>query len=211
MAKKKKPKKVKQLYDENGNWIEERGRIKGLLRKAFRLSPQHRETLQEARVELPPKLKKDGNPGKKNQVRYQCAICRELFQQTRVQVDHIETVVPLWKLEKDMLYDGDDGLIRRIMCKKSNLQALCSTPLKLNDGKSSCHKSKTDEEKFLRTQLQKKGITPALDNYEDWIRILKKDFKIHLVEKEEERLAKEERKRLKEERKRLKELKNKGK
>lgn len=219
MAKVKKPKK---LYDENGNWIEERGRILGALRKTFRLSPQHKETLQEARVELPPKLKKDGTPGKKNQVRYRCAICKELFQQKFVQVDHEQTVIPLWKPEVDMCYDGEDGLIRRIICKKENLQILCSTSLKLNDGKPSCHKTKTDEENYIRKHLiplaklhgYPLGVYNIIETskHPDYnphftleveIDRLKKDFKVYLVEKEEKRLAKEERKRLKELKKRI--------
>jgi len=203
VAKQKKPKKVKQLYDENGNWVEERNRIKGSLRRTFRIFPQMKEVLEEARVELPPLPKKDGSPGKQIRVRFRCAMCGELFQKkkgktTLVQVDHIEPVVPLWKTEAAMYYDGEDGLVRKIMCKKDNLQVLCSTPLKLNDGQPSCHKIKTDEENYIRTILQEKGISPALDNYEDWIRILKRDFKIHLKDKEEKRIAKEKRKRLKE-------------
>ena len=201
MAKVKKPKKLKKLYDENGNWIEERGRIKGALRKTFRLSPQHKETLQDARIELPPKLKKNGQPGKVNQVRYKCAMCQELFQQKFVQVDHIETVVPLWKAETDMHYDGPDGLIRRIICKKDNLQVLCSTPLKFSDGKSSCHKIKTDKEKFFRSKfkevIEKKLLTSNLNidkTTEGWCN----EYEEFLKAKEEKALAKVERKRLRE-------------
>ena len=214
---KQKPKKVKQLYDENGNWVEERNRIKGTLRRTFRLSPQFKKTLEEARVELPPKLKKDGTPGKRNQVRYRCAICKGLFQQKFVQVDHIETVVSLWEAEEDMCYDGEDGLVRRIMCKKDNLQVLCSTPLKLNNNKPSCHKIKTDEENFIRKHLvplaklhgYPLGVyniveTSQHPDYNPYFTLeveidrLKKDFKVYLIEKEEKRLAKEERKRLRE-------------
>ena len=160
-------KKDKPLYDENGRWVEERGRVKGAIRRTFRLSPQMKEVLQAARVELPPALKKDGTPGKKPQVRYRCAICSGLFPQKFVQVDHIEPVVPLNKQEKDMTYDE---MVRRIICEVSKLQVVCSTPLKYNDNKPSCHKLKTDEENWMRRRIMEltelyKGplmITPDL-------------------------------------------------
>jgi len=179
-------KKDKSLYDENGRWVEERGRVKGAVRRSFRLSPQMKEVLQAARVELPPALKKDGTPGKRNQVRYRCAACKELFSQKDVQVDHLKTVVPLWKKEKDMTYDE---IVRGVFCDKDNLQVLCSTPMKRNDGKSSCHKKKTDEEKYIR-----KNMVAAIDagNFlaEDndlIIEKLKKRHREELKEKEEKK------------------------
>ena len=179
-------KKDKTLYDENGRWVEERGRVKGAVRRSFRLSPQMKEVLQAARVELPPALKKDGTPGKRNQVRYRCAACKELFSQKDVQVDHLKTVVPLCKKEKDMTYDE---IVRGVFCDKDNLQVLCSTPMKRNDGKSSCHKKKTDEEKYIR-----KNMVAAIDagNFlaEDndlIIEKLKKRHREELKEKEEKK------------------------
>lgn len=143
-------KKEKKLYDEHGRWVEERARIKGAIRRVFRLSPQMKEVLQAARVELPPALKKDGTPGKKNQVRYRCAICGDLFSQKNIQVDHIETVVPLYKNEASMTIDE---LAKGIICSVGNLQAVCSTPLRQNGGKPSCHRLKTNEENFVRDYL----------------------------------------------------------
>jgi len=152
----KKPKKTKKLYDENGRWVEERGRVKGAIRRTFRLSPQMKEVLQAARVELPPALKKDGTPGKKPRVRYRCAMCGELWSQKNVNVDHIKTVVPLWTPEVDMTYDE---IVRGVFCDKSNLQVLCSIAMKNNDGKPSCHNIKTNEERYLRKRwaLEIKG------------------------------------------------------
>ena len=152
-----KKKVQKKLYDDDGHWIEERGRIKGAIRKSFRLSPQMKEVLQEARVELPPALKKDGTPGKRPRVRYRCAACGELFSQKNVQVDHIKTVVPLHKRESEMPFEEWIVTIARgIMCGKENLQVLCSTPMSRNDGKPSCHKKKTDEENFIRRNMPDK-------------------------------------------------------
>jgi len=187
MVKKKKPKKDKPLYDENGNWVEERGRIKGAIRRAFRLAPQMKETLQAARVELSPALKKDGTPGKRPRVRYRCAHCEELFSQKRVQVDHISTVVPLWKPEAQMTYDET---IRGVFCKKDNLQVLCSTPMSKNNGLPSCHQKKTNEEKFMRGRLV--GLSEDLAKSK--MPELKKEFVIYQAEKEEKAKAKNQRK-----------------
>lgn len=190
---KNKPKRslenVHTEYDENGRWNQERNRVKGALRQSFRMSPQMWETLQRARVELPPALKKDGTPGKRPRVRYKCAICGELFMQKYVQVDHIETVVPLYKTEADMTYDE---MAERIFSAKDNLQVVCSTPLKHNNGKPSCHKIKSDEENFIRRELTKDGSWTAFPDSE--VKKLKIKFQEHLKEKEEKRIVKEKRK-----------------
>lgn len=179
-------KKDKPLYDENGRWVEERGRIKGAMRRTFRMSPQMKEALQAARVELPPALKKDGTPGKKPQVRYRCAICNELFPQKFVQVDHIDPVVPLNKKEEDMSYDD---MARGIFCPVSNLQVVCSTPLKYNDGKHSCHKKKTDEENWKRRYIASipKNTSFLMSDVDD-------AYQKYLAEKEAKKCKKKTRK-----------------
>lgn len=182
-------KKEKPIYDEKGRWVEERGRIKGAIRRAFRLSPQMKEVLKKARVELPPALKKDGKPGKKNQVRYTCAICKGLFSQKNVQVDHISPVVPLWKAEADMSYDD---IVRGVFCELDNLQVICSTPMKKNNGNPSCHKLKTDEENFIRDELKK--VINLRDHTGEEIDKMIVDTKtkyiVYLKQKEEEKRAK---------------------
>lgn len=179
----------KSAYDANGRWVEERGQIKGAIRRVFRLSPQMQEVLAAARVELPPKLKKDGEPGKKNQVRYTCAVCKNLYQSTNVQVDHIDPVVPLWKAEASMTYDE---IARRVFCHISNLQVICSTPMKKNNGEPSCHKIKTDRENFIRDDLKK--VLNLLDHTGEEIDqlILKSSaqYDVYFAEKEEKRKAK---------------------
>ena len=182
-------KKEKSPYDANGRWVEERARVKGAIRRVFRLSPQMKEVLQSARVELPPALKKDGTPGARNQVRYRCACCGGLFSQKHVQVDHIEPVVPLWMSEVDMTYDD---IVRGVICDKSNLQVVCSTPLKLNGGKPSCHRLKTNEENFIRDYLAKIGK----QNFRIGIHLdeAKAAYQAYLKQKEDERKAKEARK-----------------
>ena len=183
------PKKEKPLYDSNGRWVEERGRIKGAIRRTFRLSPQMKEVLKKARVELPPALKINGEPGKKNQVRYRCAICGQLFSQKNVQVDHLSPVVPLWKPESHMTYDE---VVRGVFCELSNLQVICSTPMKRNNGIMSCHKLKTDEENYIRDELKK--VLNLLDHtgeeIDRLILDLKAKYKIYLEEREAKKRAK---------------------
>jgi len=193
---KNKPKRslenVHEEYDENGRWNQERNRVKGALRQSFRMSPQMWETLQRAKHELPPALKKDGTPGKRPQVRYKCAICGDMFMQKYVQVDHIDPVVPLHKVEVDMTYDE---MAERIFCGKNNLQVVCSTPLSKNSGKPSCHKIKSDEENFIRKELVAK-IKEKEENVDikDEIELLKVEYQAYVTEKEKKRLAKEKRK-----------------
>lgn len=176
-------------YDKDGRWVEERARVKGAIRRVFRLSPQMKEVLQEARVELPPALKKDGTPGKKNQVRYRCAICEKLFPQKHVQVDHINPVVPLWLSESDMSYDE---IVRGVMCDKKNLQVACSVPLKLNGGVPSCHRLKTNEENFIRDYLSK--IDKDKFYRPHYVDEAKNAYQAYLKEKEEKQKEKEARK-----------------
>ena len=81
-----------------------------------------------------------------------CAECGKSFPPKEIQVDHIETVVPL-----DMATDSIslDEYWSRLNCKKhwsdaevnfNNLQALCAN----------CHKDKTNFEKEIRKTNRKK-------------------------------------------------------
>lgn len=197
---------VHKEYDENGRWNQERNRVKGALRQSFRMSPQMWETLQRARHELPPALKKDGTPGKRPQVRYKCAICGGMFMQKYVQVDHIDPVVPLYKIEADMTYDEMAG---RIFCGKENLQVVCSTPLSKNGGKPSCHKIKSDEENFIRKNIDYSEYKAGNWDLDDKIKELKVKYQEHLEEKERKRIAKEERKKERERKRKEREAKKK--
>lgn len=147
-VKKTKKKTNNSAFDSNGQWVEEKTRIKGAVRRMFRLSPQFREVMQKARVELPPLKKKDGGDGKRPQVRYRCACCGELFPQKYVQVDHINPVIQPHRDLNEMSYDE---IVRAIFCDIYNLQVICSTPIKdLPKGMRSCHSKKTNEENFVR-------------------------------------------------------------
>jgi hypothetical protein len=158
-----------------------------------------KETLQKARIELPPAIKKDGTPGKKNQVRYKCAVCGGLFPQKWVQVDHIAPVVPLWMNEASMTYDE---IVRGVFCDLDNLQVVCSTPMKANGNKPSCHREKTNEENFIRDYLAKAEEKDRIMKVEE----AKVEYRKYLEEKEKKRAEKEARKR----ERALKKLKKKG-
>lgn len=186
-----KKKKEKALYDEHGRWVEERNRIKGAVRRAFRLSPQMKEVLRAARQELPPLLKKDGSPGKKPQVRYRCAICKNLFSQKFVQIDHREPVIKLYKKESEMTYDE---IVRGIFCDTSNLQVVCSTPLKKNNGKPSCHKIKTDEENYIRRKLAGSGLAITEEGWETLIKHTRAEYKQYLIEQKSKKCKKKTKK-----------------
>jgi len=190
---------------------EERREIKGALRRAFRMSPRLNAVMQAARVELPPALKKDGKEGKRNQVRYKCAVCKDLFQQKNVVVDHISPVIPLYRQELSMSI-GD--IAKNIYCHVDNLQVICSTRIKdLPKGERSCHYIKTQEENFLRKEWEAYKKSKLLTDswftfyeadYENSsrarLRILeiednfRQQYKEYLKEKEEKTILKEKKK-----------------
>ncbi len=162
---------------------DERRALKGAIRRAFRQSPRMRDVLNKARVELPPAPKKDGLPGKRNQVRFICALCKDLYPGKFVQVDHVDPAVPLGVKEEDMT---PNDLVSGIFCDPSNLQVLCSTPIKsLPKGSRSCHAKKTNKENFIR-----KGLLGTGGTLEEWS--LK--YEAHLAEKESKRIQKLEKK-----------------
>ncbi len=128
------------------------------IRKPFRFSSQYKTVLNEARRQLPHKVKKDGNLFKKPNFVYECAMCKNWFRQKDVEVDHIIPVVAFDKL--DYLHSLDE-LANRIFCALGNLQVLCCIPKEYNHGMLSCHKLKSAEEKFIRDRVKElMAITP---------------------------------------------------
>jgi hypothetical protein len=194
MSRKSKSNKKDELKPPTPDIVKKR-LIKGGIRRVFRQSIEMRVVLQSSRIELPPKTLKDGSVGKKNQVRYKCAVCGNLFSQKDVAVDHIEPVIPLHRSEEDLTIDE---MAYRIWCDTNNLQVVCNTTLKKNNGIPSCHKIKTDEENFIRKRLKEvyPGMAedPSIWPYEALIKESKQEYKIYLEEKEKERLEKEKRK-----------------
>jgi ribosomal protein L44E len=202
----KKNKKDKPLYDENGKWVDQDSRILSGIRRAYRLSPQMQETLNAARVELPPAKLKNGKPGKRVRVRFKCAVCGELFSSKNVQVDHISPATPIGITIKSMTWDD---VVKGIFCGVDNLQVLCSTPMIRNGGLPSCHAKKSAEENWIRKALDKRYPDGELeerwecglveyDDIEGDVEIYRKKFKeylqdkaIKLAEKEARKVARE--------------------
>jgi hypothetical protein len=155
-----------------------------------------KEAMERARVELPPKTKINGEPGKKNQVFYKCASCGNLFKQTDVRVDHIEPVVPLYRKESQMTYDQ---IARGIFCKVDNLQVLCNTKLsKLPKGEKSCHAWKTQKENWIRDQYF--GRYAGYEGYSraGVLEILEKEYTVHKEKQLREVAEKAEKRKLRE-------------
>ena len=102
--------------------------------------PPKNQAKQLARVEGDFKLKKDGTPGKRRHVHYQCNSCKELFPPAEIQLDHVLPIVP-----KEG-FDSWDGVINRLFCDVSGFQCLCSQ----------CHDLKTREENGERVEKRNK-------------------------------------------------------
>jgi hypothetical protein len=215
----KSKKKEKPLYDQNGNWADQKRMVIGAIRRLFRQSPQFKEVHEASRVEVP-RYNKDGTLSKKPYVKRTCEVCGELFSSTNIAIDHIEPMVPLHLTDNDLSYNE---IVENIICKKPNLQRICN-PKKGKKNKPKflefCHQKKTHLENFLRKQWQehfeKKGIVAREGKdaefhffgkqlEEGWKELYKEELKMKYKEIEE----KEEKRRLREEKKLLKLSKNK--
>jgi 5-methylcytosine-specific restriction endonuclease McrA len=70
-------------------------------------------------------------PNKRQKFEYQCATCKQWFQEKKINVDHIHPAGSL-NCAADL-----PGFVERLFCEIDNLQVLCS----------SCHDKKTKDEK----------------------------------------------------------------
>jgi 5-methylcytosine-specific restriction endonuclease McrA len=108
--------------------------IMSAIKRCFSRSPNHREALNKAKC---PRRK-----GPRGGARYVCVECKKDFASKDVQVDHIDPIVPIGTLSKDMTWDE---VVGRTFCNISNLQILCKT----------CHKEKSAEENAERRKIAK--------------------------------------------------------
>ena len=109
--------------------------ILSAIKRTFSRSPYHREVLNLAKC---PRKK-----GPRGGARYRCSKCKKDYGISDIQVDHIDPVVPIGTLSKDMTWDE---LVSRIFCGPDNLQVLCSR----------CHKEKNKLENQMRKEA--KGV-----------------------------------------------------
>lgn len=88
--------------------------------------------------------------GPRGGARYDCNICKFPYTDKQIDVDHIDPVIPIGVLGKDM---DANWYIERTFCDISNLQVLCKV----------CHKVKSDDENRRRVVVRKlKGIKEQL-------------------------------------------------
>lgn len=90
---------------------------------------------------------------------YECAMCKALFEDKQVQLDHIVPVVPVEG------WDSWDGYLDRMFCGPEGYQVLCSV------GATSCHKLKTQSENGIR-KVNKKNIKKRINRKNKVIKYL---------------------------------------
>jgi 5-methylcytosine-specific restriction endonuclease McrA len=114
----------------------ERGLIKGALRRVFSRSDLRKAVLEEIQVSYT-------DPERPRVKRWSiCALCDEYTPTYKIQVDHINPIIPLDKTLEDITFDQ---LTNNIWCDINNLQGICKT----------CHDKKTSSERKIRTANKK--------------------------------------------------------
>ena len=115
-----------------------RGKIKSALRKASRFWKPITECKHEARTS------RQTNPKTGRLCWFSlCSKCNEEWPESQTQVDHISPVV-----DPFVGFQGWDEYIERLFCEKENFQVLCKP----------CHEKKTNEEKALAKERNKKNV-----------------------------------------------------
>lgn len=76
---------------------------------------------------------------------YICALCKDHFPTSKVQVDHKDPVIPIGTAFKDMSWDV--VIEQRLYCKPSNLQVVCTD----------CHKAKSKAEAKERMKCRQQN------------------------------------------------------
>lgn len=107
--------------------------ILSAIKRCFSRSPIHRTVLNNTKTD---------EKGPKGGARYKCQSCGSSFGQREVQVDHIEPIVPIGIMSKDMSWDE---IVNRTFCSEDKLQVLCTT----------CHKEKSKHENQQRKSYPK--------------------------------------------------------
>lgn len=102
--------------------------IIGALRRVWNRQDIRRQVLAKVRIEQPV-YNKDGSVSRRPSVFYQCSLCGQLakegratFSYPKIQVDHIDPVVPL---EGDLI-SWDAFIWRLFEADEAKLQAICS-------------------------------------------------------------------------------------
>jgi 5-methylcytosine-specific restriction endonuclease McrA len=117
--------------------------IMSAIKRTFSRSPTHREALNNAKC---PRKK-----GPRGGARYRCIQCKKDFGIRQVNVDHVNPIVPIGTLSKDMSWDY---LVQNIFCDVENLQVLCEK----------CHKAKSAIENKERKRVKDELKTSQYSN-----------------------------------------------
>nr|DAF32084.1 MAG TPA: HNH endonuclease [Caudoviricetes sp.] len=117
------------------NWTESKFQsfIKSTLRKGTTRWPPKYEVLNAAK-----RGKMVNDSTGRLAEHYECAHCHGVFPAKEVQVDHIESVIPLTG------FISWDDVIKRMFCQADGLQVLCKT----------CHAIKSKEEGVERRRIK---------------------------------------------------------
>lgn len=103
------------------------------LKRCFSRSARHKEVLLSA---VHPDV-----TGPRGGKQYICSRCDNTFPQSKVQVDHIEPVIPVDTVARDMEWQQ---IIDRLFCEAENLQVLCKN----------CHNKKSSKERSARAKAR---------------------------------------------------------
>lgn len=117
----------------------ERNLIKAALRRVFSRSELRLKALNSTRV--PDFI----DPERPRVTKWSvCSICRKFEPTYKMQIDHVDPLLPLGKSLEDFSWDE---IVDRLWCDASNLQPVCQT----------CHKQKSKIENKERRLLKKAG------------------------------------------------------
>ena len=126
-------------YMNNPKSKQERGLIKGALRRVFSRSDLRKSVIEKSII-------KGYKDPKRKAVKFwvKCAECGKLEAKSNVQVDHKAPVIKVTESLDDLTWDQ---LVDRIWCDEKNLSVVCKP----------CHQTKTKAENKERRAF-KKGI-----------------------------------------------------
>lgn len=114
----------------------DRGLIKGAIRRVFSRSELRRSVLEATKVAYVdvsrPRVKKWSV----------CPLCEQFTPTYKMQVDHIDPIIPLHSTLEEMTWDE---VINRMWCDRINLRATCVL----------CHTIKTTIERKERLRIKK--------------------------------------------------------
>jgi hypothetical protein len=121
------------------------------LRRVFKKIPIYSKCMKRHKV-YKARYNKDGSRSKRDEVFYECGVCRELFKQKDIHVDHISSVIPVDSSQDAISLDE---FAARLFCSDKDLQILCKKD----------HTVKTNKENKLRKDFRD-GVLTKEETYD---------------------------------------------